>query len=172
MLVSALAGREHVLKAYEEAIKEGTVSSASGMQCLLHQSRNKIRTLGKVNRDIRSSVPVNRYSGRGSMDFKYLLDTEEYDFIRNNKRLGRHVILLAMGGSYSYGTNNADSDIDIRGITLNRKSDLIGMTQFEQYVDDKTDTVIYAFNKMISLLLSCNPNTCELQGNEEIPVSE
>ena len=41
------------------------------------------------------------------MDFKYLLDTEEYDFIRNNKRLGRHVILLAMGGSYSYGTNNA-----------------------------------------------------------------
>lgn len=48
------------------------------------------------------------------MDFKYLLDTEEYDFIRNNKRLGRHVILLAMGGSYSYGTNNADSDIDIR----------------------------------------------------------
>lgn len=101
------------------------------------------------------------------MDFKYLLDTEEYDFIRNNKRLGRHVILLAMGGSYSYGTNNADSDIDIRGITLNRKSDLIGMTQFEQYVDDKTDTVIYAFNKMISLLLSCNPNTCELLGIEE-----
>ena len=101
------------------------------------------------------------------MDFKYLLDTEEYDFIRNNERLGRHVILLAMGGSYSYGTNNADSDIDIRGITLNRKSDLIGMTQFEQYVDDKTDTVIYAFNKMISLLLSCNPNTCELLGIEE-----
>lgn len=62
------------------------------------------------------------------MDFKYLLDTEEYDFIRNNKRLGRHVILLAMGGSYSYGTNNADSDIDIRGITLNRKSDLIGLS--------------------------------------------
>ena len=41
------------------------------------------------------------------------------------------------------------------------------MTQFEQYVDDKTDTVIYAFNKMISLLLSCNPNTCELLGIEE-----
>ena len=47
------------------------------------------------------------------------------------------------------------------------------MTQFEQYVDDKTDTVIYAFNKMISLLLSCNPNTCELWGlKREIPVSE
>ena len=54
--------------------------------------------------------------------------------------------------------------IDIRGITLNQKSDLIGLTQFEQYVDDNTDTVIYAFNKMVNLLLSCNPNTIELLG--------
>lgn len=101
------------------------------------------------------------------MDFRALLDTEEYNFIRENGRLGKNIILLAMGGSYSYGTNNADSDIDIRGITLNQKSDLIGMTAFEQYVDDKTDTVIYSFNKMINLLLSCNPNTCELLGIEE-----
>lgn len=101
------------------------------------------------------------------MDFRYLLDTDEYGFIKNNEHLGRHVILLAMGGSYSYGTNNANSDIDIRGIALNRKSDLIGMTQFDQYVDENTDTVLYSFNKMIQLLLTCNPNTCELLGIEE-----
>ena len=78
------------------------------MRCLLRQSRNKIRTLGKVNGDIGNGC--SRFDGfrrkEAEMDFKYLLDTEEYDFIRNNKRLGRHVILLAMGGSYSYGTNN------------------------------------------------------------------
>lgn len=67
-------------------------------------------------------------------------------------------------GSYSYGTNIETSDIDIRGITLNQKSDLIGLTRFEQYADENTDTVIYAFNKMVALLLSCNPNTIELLG--------
>lgn len=42
--------------------------------------------------------------------------------------------------------------------------DLIGLTEFEQYEDDKTDTVIYTFNKMVKLLLECNPNTCEILG--------
>lgn len=93
-----------------------------------------------------------------------LLQTKEYDFIRTNRHLGRYVILLGLAGSYSYGTNNENSDIDIRGIALNQKSDLIGMTKFEQYVDEYTDTTIYSLNKMISLLLSCNPNTIELLG--------
>lgn len=93
-----------------------------------------------------------------------LLSTPEYDFIRTNEHLGKHVILLGLAGSYSYGTNIGTSDIDIRGIALNRKSDLIGLTEFEQYVDDHTDTVIYGLNKIITLLLSCNPNTIELLG--------
>ncbi len=97
-------------------------------------------------------------------DYKDILNKPEYDFINKNEHLGKHVVLLGLAGSYAYGTNIDGSDIDIRGITLNQKSDLIGLTQFEQYVDDNTDTVIYAFNKMINLLLSCNPNTIELLG--------
>ena len=93
-----------------------------------------------------------------------ILQGTEYDFLKTNEHLGKHVILLGLAGSYSYGTNIEGSDIDIRGITLNQKSDLIGLTQFEQYVDENTDTVIYAFNKMVKLLLSCNPNTIELLG--------
>ena len=98
------------------------------------------------------------------MDYQAILQQTEYDFIKTNEHLGKHVILLGLAGSYSYGTNIDTSDIDIRGITLNQKSDLIGLTVFEQYVDENTDTVIYAFNKIITLLLSCNPNTIELLG--------
>lgn len=98
------------------------------------------------------------------MDMSNLLKKEEYIFIHTNPRLGQNIILLGLGGSYSYGTNNDNSDLDIRGITMNLKSDLIGLTEFEQYVDDKTDTVIYSFNKMVKLLLECNPNTCEILG--------
>lgn len=93
-----------------------------------------------------------------------ILKGTEYDFIRTNEHLGKHVILLGLAGSYSYGTNIETSDIDLRGITLNQKSDLIGLTQFEQYVDANTDSVIYGFNKIITLLLNCNPNTIELLG--------
>lgn len=93
-----------------------------------------------------------------------IFKSKEYEFLKTNEHLGNKVILLGLAGSYSYGTNNDNSDIDIRGITLNQKSDLIGMTTFEQYVDDKTDTTIYGFNKIINLLLNCNPNTIELLG--------
>ncbi len=98
------------------------------------------------------------------MNYKKLLKQKEYHFLQTNNHLGSHIILLGLAGSYAYGTNIDTSDIDIKGITLNRRSDLIGLTSFEQYVDEDTDTVIYAFNKIITLLLSCNPNTIELLG--------
>ncbi len=101
------------------------------------------------------------------MDFRSLMNETEYDFLRTNPRLGKRIILMGLGGSYAYGTNNEGSDIDFRGITLNTPSDLLGLTQFEQYEDDKTDTVIYSFNKIVGLLLECNPNTIELLGLDD-----
>ncbi|MDE7327142.1 MAG: nucleotidyltransferase domain-containing protein [Lachnospiraceae bacterium] len=101
------------------------------------------------------------------MDFHSLLNSPEYDFLRTNPRLAGRVILLGLGGSYAYGTDNENSDVDFRGITLNLPSDLIGLTEFEQYEDQNTDTVIYSFNKIIKLLLNCNPNTIEILGLDE-----
>lgn len=101
------------------------------------------------------------------MNFVDLMNSSQYDFLRTHPRLGKKIILLGLGGSHAYGTNNTNSDIDFRGITLNSTSDLLGLTSFEQYEDNDTDTVIYSFNKIVKLLLECNPNTCEILGLEE-----
>ena len=101
------------------------------------------------------------------MDFKALLNTKEYQFLQENPRLGRRIMLLGISGSYGYGTNREGSDIDFRGVTLNLPSDILGLTEFEQFEDRKTDTVIYSFNKLVSLILNCNPNTIEILGLDE-----
>ena len=101
------------------------------------------------------------------MDFKALLNTIEYEFIHTNPRLGNRIILLGVSGSYGYGTNREGSDVDFRGVTLNLPSDLIGLTSFEQYEDAGTDTVIFSFNKMVSLLANCNPNMIEILGLDD-----
>ena len=46
------------------------------------------------------------------MDFRELLNSEQYDFIRTSERLGSRIMLLGLGGSYAYGTSNEGSDID------------------------------------------------------------
>lgn len=92
------------------------------------------------------------------------LSSKEYDFIRTNSYLGSNIILLGLGGSYAYGTNNEMSDIDIRGIATNTKRNILTHKDFEQVVDTDTDTTIYSFEKIIKLLCECNPNTIEILG--------
>ncbi len=58
------------------------------------------------------------------IDFNKMIQTEEYNFLRKNPRLGNRIMLLGLGGSYDY-------------------------------------------NKIIRLLLECNPNTCEILGLDD-----
>ncbi|MBR4984650.1 MAG: nucleotidyltransferase domain-containing protein [Proteobacteria bacterium] len=97
-------------------------------------------------------------------EYHQLLLQPQYNFINERPELGKHIILLGLSGSISYGTNNAESDLDLRGIALNPKSDLIGLSCFEQYEDRDTDSVIYAFNKIVKLLAEGNPAALELLG--------
>ena len=72
-----------------------------------------------------------------------IIKAPEYDFLRTNDRLGNNIIFLTFGGSHAYGTNVEGSDIDIRGCALNSKSDLLGFSNFEQVVEEKTDILNY-----------------------------
>ena len=95
---------------------------------------------------------------------KEKVKSTEYDFLRTNKHLGNNIILLGLGGSYAYGTNVETSDLDVRGCALNNKSEILTNENFEQFVNEATDTTIYSFNKLITLLSNCNPNTIEILG--------
>ena len=95
---------------------------------------------------------------------KEKLKTSEYDFLREDKNLDDNIILLTLGGSHAYGMDKEGSDLDVRGIALNSKKDILLGTDFEQVVNADTDTTIYSFNKMIQLLTSNNPNTVEILG--------
>ena len=95
---------------------------------------------------------------------KEMVSGESYDFLRTNPHLSGRIMFLTLGGSYAYGTNIETSDVDIRGCVMNSRRDLLGLSNFEQMVNTQTDTTIYGFNKLVSLLLNCNPNTIELLG--------
>ena len=93
-----------------------------------------------------------------------VLFSKEYEFLKTNEHLGNNVILIGLGGSYAYGTNTENSDLDVRGCALNTKEEILTNKNFEQFTNDETDTVIYSFNKLVSLLCNANPNTIELLG--------
>lgn len=95
---------------------------------------------------------------------KEMVNGESYDFLRTNPHLAGRIMFLTLGGSHAYGTNIETSDVDVRGCAMNSKSDILGLTNFEQVVNTATDTTVYSFNKLVSLLLNCNPNTIEMLG--------
>ena len=101
-------------------------------------------------------------------EIKAALKTEEYDFLRNDEHLGNNIILLGLGGSHAYGTFNENSDLDIRGITLNTRDEILTCNNFDWQVTGEegsdTDTCIYSFMKMMKLLSESNPNCIEILG--------
>lgn len=96
--------------------------------------------------------------------------SDEYKFLKTNEHLGNNIILVGLGGSYAYGTNTENSDLDVRGCTLNAKKEILtnGIFSnkyfFEQYTDKNTDSTIYSFNKLVYLLSKSRANALELLG--------
>lgn len=88
----------------------------------------------------------------------------DYDFLRNNEHLGSNIILLGLGGSYAYGLENPDSDVDIRGIALNSKEEVLLGQDFDNVRNNVLDVEIKSLKKYVYLLTKADPGTCELLG--------
>jgi len=100
------------------------------------------------------------------MNINEVIKQPEYKFFETDPHLGNNTLFLTFGGSHAYGTNVAGSDIDVRGVAFKTKKDMYGLSNFEQFENKSTDTVIYEFNKFIGLVMSCNPNTIEMLGGK------
>ena len=98
-------------------------------------------------------------------EIKNKIASSEYSFLKE-KPLGNNIILLGLGGSYGYGTNTENSDLDIRGVATHNAEDILTRKGFEQVVNEATDTTIYSLEKIVNLLSNCNPNTIEILGLE------
>ena len=96
---------------------------------------------------------------------KAKVQSEEYNFLRE-KPLGDNIIILGLGGSHAYGTNNENSDLDVRGVATHSPEDILTRKGFDQVVNEATDTTVYSLEKIINLLSNCNPNTIEILGLE------
>ncbi len=79
----------------------------------------------------------------------------------------RTTILKAVWGSRAFGTADAGSDMDIRGVCIPPRHFLLGLGDFEQYEDDATDTVIYSLVKFTRLALANNPNMLDILWADE-----
>ena len=91
------------------------------------------------------------------------VNKDDYEFLNTQKEIARPV-MIGLGGSHAYGTNVPGSDLDIRGIAMHSKEDILLGRGFEQFVNEQTDTVIYSLEKAVGLFADCNPNMIEMLG--------
>lgn len=78
------------------------------------------------------------------------------NFANNNK------ILEVYSGSIAYGTNHANSDIDIRGIYLDNFNNILLNKRIEQINFKNEDTVFYELSNFLTNIKEQKPNALEL----------
>ena len=112
-------------------------------------------------------------------DFVELLNSEQYDFLRNKDIFPNGLMMVGLGGSYAYDTNKKElkvvmdesgtllkkNSFDVQGNPFNTRENILFIKDFELN-SMKTKQLIPSlfFNKYAKLLYTCNPNILEIMG--------
>lgn len=72
------------------------------------------------------------------------------------------IVFEAVMGSFAYGTNLPESDVDIRGIFIQPIDDILGFGKIDQVADETNDIIYYEIGRFLDLLRANNPNILEL----------
>ncbi len=73
------------------------------------------------------------------------------------------ILFECVSGSRAYGTSNAESDVDIRGIFVQGSSDFVALSPLADLIaDERHNTVYYSLRRTLELLTVANPNILEL----------
>lgn len=88
------------------------------------------------------------------------------DSLRGKEFFDR-IIYLGYDGSIANGTNNENSDIDLRGIILPSHKEIFTLkAQEKPYTDEFSDTVLFPLKQVMHLLAECNPNVLNMLGTK------
>ncbi len=72
------------------------------------------------------------------------------------------IIFKCIVGSQAYGTNTPESDIDIKGVYIQDKSDVIGFNKYKPQIEINKDEVYFEIGRFLELLQKGNPTMMEL----------
>ena len=120
---------------------------------------------------LKELIGVRKMNINDLLKQKGIASNNDYSFLENDKETMDNLLYLCLGGSLSYGTEvynengTLKSDVDLRGIKIDKKDDIILNRKPSQDVNEETDTTIYELNKYIFLLAKMNPNTVEFCGS-------
>lgn len=81
---------------------------------------------------------------------------------REQNMAEKNCILKVLTGSYVYGTNNENSDYDIRGVFIADEEYILGLHKIEHVKFEDEDYELFEFRKFINLAMDNNPNILEL----------
>ena len=95
---------------------------------------------------------------------RFVTCDSSYKFLECENQICGSTALLALAGSFAYGTNTSESDIDLRGIAVNNPRGILLGTDFKSWTHDSTDTTIYSFNRFAIMAAEGNPHAMELLG--------
>jgi len=85
----------------------------------------------------------------------------DLDTLVQNQR--QRIVFECVSGSRAYGTANADSDTDIRGVFAQSGEEFLALSPPPALVaDDRHNTVYYSLRRTLELLAAANPNILEL----------